>query len=507
ARLGGGGVVRAGLAAAVRGCTERAAAVHLPEPDPGAGGGRARDAAQLLRAKLFPHTRAVLVWTLPGAEHDRGGAAGRVAAGLPAPRERREGRAGGARAAGLVLFCEPAGADAVLCGPAAGDRIARGGAASRDGDDGLGAGGGGGVSVRVEGRRAHLPAGGPRAAAAVRGQDPAGGHLGDEPARPCADVYRSGSLIAGRLRAVHAAKGDPAAVFMKHRIFLLVAVLLAVLGLVLSEALKPEVPVSPAALLFFLADTQRELTRMPMQVTRLPDEKEIEIGNAIARRYLSMLPRAAANPEEQAIAAYVSGVGQRVAQHAHRRLPYRFHYVPDVNFINAFALPGGHVFIGEGLLALMTTEDALAGILGHEIEHIDHYHCAERVQIELALRRFPLSAAVALPAAIFVAGYTKDQELEADREGAKLAAAAGYSPLEVIAVFEEFDKLYKRAHDKAHNPAEEMSRVARETLEGYFQSHPPPQERIAAIRREVGSLPAPTPRPLQFQDVFLREEA
>jgi len=294
---------------------------------------------------------------------------------------------------------------------------------------------------------------------------------------------------------------------MKNRLFLLVAVLLAALGLVLNEALKPEVPVSPAPLLFFLADTQRELTRMPMRVTRLPDEKEIEIGNAIARQYLRMLRRAAASPEEQAIAAYVSSVGQRVAQHAHRRLPYQFHYVPDVNFINAFALPGGHVFIGEGLLALMTTEDALAGILGHEIEHIDHYHCAERVQVELAMKRFPLSAAVAVPVAVFMAGYTKDQELEADREGAKLAAAAGYSPLEVIAVFDEFDKLYKRAHDKAHNPGEEMSKVALETLEGYFQSHPPPQERIAAIRREVGSLPAPAPRPLQFQDVFLREEA
>src|SRR5208283_3885913 len=134
-------------------------------------------------------------------------------------------------------------------------------------------------------------------------------------------------------------------------------------------------------------------------------------------------------------------------------------------------------------------------------------HCAERVQIELALKRLPLAGAVALPVAIFTAGYTKDQELEADREGAKLAAKAGYSPLEVIAVFEEFDKLYKRAHDPARNPGEEISRVALQTLEGYFRSHPLPQERIAALQREVGSLPSVAPRPLQFQDVFLREQA
>src|SRR5207244_13551377 len=48
-----------------------------------------------------------------------------------------------------------------------------------------------------------------------------------------------------------------------------------------------------------------------------------------------------------------------------------FHYIPDPNLINAFALPGGHVFIGRGMLDLMTTEDQLATVLGHEVEHID----------------------------------------------------------------------------------------------------------------------------------------
>jgi predicted Zn-dependent protease len=294
---------------------------------------------------------------------------------------------------------------------------------------------------------------------------------------------------------------------MKHRIYLLVAVLLAALGLVLSEVRKPDVPVSPAPLLFFLADTQRELSQLPKQVAPLPDEKEIEIGNQLARQYVARFPRTAGNPEAQAIEAYVRTVGANVARNAHRHLPYQFHYVPNPDFINAFALPGGHVFIGEGMLALMTTEDALADVLGHEIEHIDHGHCAERVQIELAMRRIPLGGLLRLPVEVFVAGYSKDKELEADREGARLAALAGYSPLEVIAVFEQFEKLYKHAHDPARNPGEELSRVAQETLEGYFRSHPLPQERIAAIRQEVGSLPTPAPRPLQFQEVFAREQA
>ena len=294
---------------------------------------------------------------------------------------------------------------------------------------------------------------------------------------------------------------------MKNRIFLIATVLLAGTGLALSEINKPDVPVSPAPLLFFLADTQRELTRMPMQVTRLRDDEEIEIGNRLARQYAAYFASANGIEDTKDIAAYVGEVGNKVAANAHRKLPYQFHYVPDPNFINAFALPGGHVFIGEGLMSLMQTEDALADVLGHEIEHIDHYHCVERVQIEVAMRRIPMAGVAQLPITLFVVGYTKDQELQADREGSRLAAAAGYSPLEIIALFETLERLYRGAHENARNPQEELSRVAVETIEGYFRSHPLPKERIAAIRREVGGMQIPPARPLRYLDVFLREQA
>lgn len=64
----------------------------------------------------------------------------------------------------------------------------------------------------------------------------------------------------------------------------------------------------------------------------------------------------------------MSEVGDRVAARAHRKLPYRFHLVANLDLINAFALPGGHVFVGLGLLHQMTGEDELACVLGHEIE-------------------------------------------------------------------------------------------------------------------------------------------
>src|SRR5438309_10241930 len=106
--------------------------------------------------------------------------------------------------------------------------------------------------------------------------------------------------------------------------------------------------------------------------------------------------------------------------------------------VNAFALPGGHVFVGGGLLRFMDTEDQLAAVLGHEVEHIDHYHCAERVQVEARLRGIPLSGLIDLPIKFFQQGYTKEQELEADREGTTLAVMAGYSAEGAIRMFETF---------------------------------------------------------------------
>ena len=70
----------------------------------------------------------------------------------------------------------------------------------------------------------------------------------------------------------------------------------------------------------------------------------------------------------------MSRVGAKLAHNAHRNLPYKFHYLPDDYLVNAFALPGGHIFIGKGLLNLMDTEDELASVLGHEVEHVDLGH-------------------------------------------------------------------------------------------------------------------------------------
>ena len=260
--------------------------------------------------------------------------------------------------------------------------------------------------------------------------------------------------------------------------------ILAVASVIVSERQKVNVPASPAALLYLVADTEQELTRMPVSFARMSDADEIRIGNDLARSYASREQRQS-NPDTAIVQRYIARIGTALAAHAHRKLPYRFHYIPNPNLINAFALPGGHVYVGAGLVALMDSEDELAAVIGHEIEHIDHYHCSDRAQQERALRRIPLGALVAIPIEVFEAGYSKDQELEADREGTRLAVESGYSANGAIRMFETFERLQREYQAQAKTPQEELSRVALQTLEGYFRSHPLPSERIAQIQKMI----------------------
>jgi predicted Zn-dependent protease len=176
------------------------------------------------------------------------------------------------------------------------------------------------------------------------------------------------------------------------------------------------------------ADWQRDLSEVPLHLTRLSDEEEIRVGDALAEKCTSSRPPS--NPQQRATEQYINQVGGRVAAHARRSLPYRFHLILNPDLINAFALPGGHVCVGQGLVDRMMSEDELAFVLGHEIEHIDHYHAVERVQIEAQLKNLDLDVLVDLaefPISLWQTGYSKAEEFEADREGLRIAAATGYS--------------------------------------------------------------------------------
>jgi len=288
---------------------------------------------------------------------------------------------------------------------------------------------------------------------------------------------------------------------MKHAISLLLALALLIGGLVTAERRHAQALASAQSILYLVADSERDLTRLPSRFTRIPDAQEIALGNALA----NLEVRKKLTADDQEIETYIAGVGARVATHAQRRLPFRFHYVPDRSFVNAFALPGGHVFLCAGLLEEMTTEDELAAVLAHEVEHIDHYHCAERLQTEAALRKIPLGAVLRIPVAVFQAGYSKEQELEADREGVLLAARSGYSAAGALRIFEIFDQV-NRQIEAARTPQEEAVRVASDVVGGYFRSHPQMPERIAQVRTMIARQPelaARAEQPLGVEHIVL----
>jgi len=289
---------------------------------------------------------------------------------------------------------------------------------------------------------------------------------------------------------------------MKRWLPLSLILLAGILAIVAAQWQRIATRPSAQAILTATADAQHEITRVPARLDRMSDADEIAAGNEIASSYLNLDPKPD-TPANHAAEVYIQTIGERAATGARRKLPWKFHYIPNPNFVNAFALPGGHVFIGQGLIALMHSEDALAAVLGHEVEHIDLRHCADREQVEAHLRNLgPLGDLAGLPIEVFMAGYSKEQELEADRDGTALAVRAGYSPEGILQFFGEFEKLEQKEDPApSHTPSTpvaEAAQVSLDTLQGYFRSHPPSGQRAQQIRDLMHSQHWPTPplRPL-----------
>jgi predicted Zn-dependent protease len=165
-----------------------------------------------------------------------------------------------------------------------------------------------------------------------------------------------------------------------------------------------------------------------------------------------------------------------------KKHPYRydFHLLRDPNTINAFALPGGQVFITYGLLRKLQSEDQLAGVLGHEIGHVLGRHSAERIAkqdltsgiVNGVLVGSDGSQSAAQTAAmignIVNMKYGRDDELESDELGVKIMFDAGYNPEEMIGVME----ILKAASGGQRVPE--------------FQStHPDPENRIEKIKAAI----------------------
>ncbi len=212
------------------------------------------------------------------------------------------------------------------------------------------------------------------------------------------------------------------------------------------------------------------------QAISMTVDQEIQMGLAsreqMAAQYGGLYP----NQEFQNL---VDKVGQKLVNNSVAKdTPYRyeFHLLADPNTINAFALPGGQIFITYALFSRLENEDQLAGVLGHEIGHVLGKHSAERIANTELWQGLSTAGSVGGDIGGLIGGIGQNtllrngrgDELESDDLGVKFMIEAGYNPEEMIGVM----NILKAAAGPNHVPE--------------FQStHPDPENRIEHIRASI----------------------
>jgi len=210
-------------------------------------------------------------------------------------------------------------------------------------------------------------------------------------------------------------------------------------------------------------------------------KQEIELGREAQRQVKSKIPQL----NDATIVSYVQSLGRRLTPHAGGpQYPYSFS-VANYREINAFALPGGPVWINRGTLTAAQNEAQVVSVLAHEIAHISQRHAADQLTKSLvangllgllgALLGNDSGARAAQIAAQALAGgymlkFSRDDEREADRVGARVMRNAGWDPREMIAFMEILRQRQGR------DPS---------SVEVFLSSHPGPAERVQLLRTEL----------------------
>jgi predicted Zn-dependent protease len=174
----------------------------------------------------------------------------------------------------------------------------------------------------------------------------------------------------------------------------------------------------------------------------------------------------------------VNRIGQSIARVSRAKdLPYRFRVI-EQSQPNAFALPGGPVYVTEGLLRLIGNDDAqLAGVLGHEVAHITERHSVRQIERQNLIGTVigVLTEGTTAQIAQIVAGleslsYSRDQERSADTRGAQYARAAGYDPMGLVRFLDQLARLERGGSSlpflRSHPGSEARADRLREQLKG-----------------------------------------
>jgi predicted Zn-dependent protease len=243
--------------------------------------------------------------------------------------------------------------------------------------------------------------------------------------------------------------------------------------------------VAIVALVGYFGSTQLNPVTQEEQRVAMSAEQEIALGKQAAPE---MAKEFGGLSQDQALQARVSDMGKAIVQASDAgKSPYQFefHVLADQQTVNAFALPGGQIFVTEAILKLLETDGELAGVLAHEIFHVVGRHSAEqaaRAQLADGLTgaavmatydpNNPSSAGSAQVAQLIsqMIGmrYGREDELESDNLGVKYMAQGGYDPRAMITVMQKLEQA-----GNGQEPPE------------FFSTHPSPERRIEQIQAEI----------------------
>jgi predicted Zn-dependent protease len=268
------------------------------------------------------------------------------------------------------------------------------------------------------------------------------------------------------------------------KIKLIAVVVLFVLSMTLVYLGQIDGQVGLTSVFEVWGDVMRDADQFGFKLTRVSEKREMEIGAEIAGNILCWW---AVDPTWE---TYVGAVGKLVEQNVSRRgIVYKYHVLKSGSCLNAFALPGGEIFITTGMLELISFEAELAAILGHEIAHVDLRHCIEQKQYQELFRKAGLreiGQLVELLKGVATRGYNKYQELDADEDGLLLTVRAGYDGRSAIDFYSKLQNIYHGGErTKAKTPDGELTQSLEDALTSYYATYPITAERINRLQEII----------------------
>ncbi len=240
-------------------------------------------------------------------------------------------------------------------------------------------------------------------------------------------------------------------------------------------------------------------------IKTLTEEETIEEELESGKIYASQLLGAVKLYQNEEVNKYVNEIGRHIANHTARPdLPWTF-AVLDTDGINAFAAPGGYIFLTKGLMSILSTEDELAAVIGHEIAHVikKHHYNVIKKQKMIQFGTEAISSATdneivgklsGMMGQIMARGLDKESEYEADIDGMVISARSGYDASSLMAVLEKLQILKERKDEgmsfmtATHpTPFDRQSYLAEHITDELMElSNPSPKsERIKSIQDQI----------------------